>query len=308
MGVPEADGAAITPSYVHPLGPDDADPANLAHDLAGCERSPGASGTGASPDPGAAARSDGSGPPEAQLATWSPIVAAWLGPHFDGIFQAWWARNKHRAGSGDPEYHELRAIATRPAATRAGGAQERTAVSRPLREWLASVGGPEDLTAAEADDWSRVWKGLTANRIAARIPRDQVGPDVRREPLARHHRAGRAVHRRRRAAPFLTLPDGERLLTNRQKGEALVSTRLHIWFTGPPSGVPPRWYSLVADAYMAGRAHSVPQRPPLDLKQLRGGVLAPGGSGVGADGRPYEVYHLHPPTGSLLDCAGFLCG
>ena len=78
---------------------------------------------------------------------------------------------------------------------------------------------------------------------------------------------------------------------------------MHIWFTGPPAGVPPLWYTLVADAYMAGRAHSVPQRPPLDLKQLRGGVLAPARSGVGADGRPYEVYHLHPQLFVLRDTA-----
>ena len=129
MGVPDADDTSVAPVYARPLGPEEADPANMAHDLT--EARP------ARIAAAAAAVVGGQGgvevPGSAQLATWSPLVAAWMGPHVDGIFQAWWAKHKHLSGDGDPECYGLRAIAARPAGAGTANTERRTAVSVPLR-------------------------------------------------------------------------------------------------------------------------------------------------------------------------------
>ena len=85
MGVPDADATAVAPAYARPLGPDEADPANMAHDLT--EARLARAGVAATPAVGEHGHADMSG--STQLATWSPLVAAWMGPRVDGIFQAW---------------------------------------------------------------------------------------------------------------------------------------------------------------------------------------------------------------------------
>ena len=79
---------------------------------------------------------------------------------------------------------------------------------------------------------------------------------------------------------------GDILTDPTQIGLALLATRWEIWFTSPPP--PPTDNDPLLQAYMHGRAHSVPHAPPISYAYLRGCTLAAAGAGVGSDGIPYE--------------------
>ena len=62
-----------------------------------------------------------------------------------------------------------------------------------------------------------------------------------------------------------------------------------MWASAPPL---PAYGTALLDAYLVGRGAAFPALPGPDWKALVQNDLAPAVSGSGADGEPYEVYHL----------------
>ena len=229
---------------------------------------------------------------------WLPLLAQWGYSFIHGAFRRWWGRWRRQGPVQDPCQAELAALARRrdqePAAP---------APSPALQEWLASVGGPAQLSGREARHWLTVWAQLRRAERTAALPRRDAGPTVERDRLSRAVTAGRMVYRRRGTLAAVRLPDGSLTADPVATAEALLGTRQAIWFARPPEVEGDRG---VLAAYMHGRRHSVAARPDLSLPRIRGAVLAPAGSGVGADGTPYEVYHLHPHLIACLLGQGLL--
>ena len=232
-----------------------------------------------------------------EIADWNPLLAAWGMSFFNACFQEWWSKWRRRSPQSDPIAAELREIATRPAT---GG--DPVEPSEQLRQWLASVEGPEQITADDARRWLNVLVQLQLTQRRSWLPRSRAGPTIDREPPTRATCAGRAVRRQRGAAQQVQLPDGAMLTNPRDVAGALLDTRDEIWFFQPPGLADSEvWIG----AYCHGREHGIPQRPPVDLRKLRGSVQAPAGSGVGDDGVPYEALQLHPQLVACILAQGF---
>ena len=58
---------------------------------------------------------------------------------------------------------------------------------------------------------------------------------------------------------------------------------------------------------MRARSNNITQIPRASLRFLRGCILSAHGSAPGVDGRPYEIYHLHPQLFACLRQQAFLC-
>ena len=71
--------------------------------------------------------------------------------------------------------------------------------------------------------------------------------------------------------------------------DVLWRSRRGIWATAPPV---PAYGQALLGAYFRTRHAAFPSCPEPDWAELMGVVLTPDGGAPGADGEPYEVYHL----------------
>ena len=237
--------------------------------------------------------------PVPETVGWMPLLANWGQACLQGAFHRWWRKWRKRGTCPDPCYVELCQLANRPAPE----GNSAVAASDTLNRWLQEVDAPAALTAAEAKRWLNVWVKLDRAAAQAQLPRRVAGPTAARDPVQRGVEAGRAIFRKRAAVKKVVDADGQDITDPVKAAEALLDTRRHIWFSRPRND---RDATPIIAAYMAGRRADVPERPPLELGPLRGAVLQPGGSGVGADGTPYEAYHLHPQLVACLIGQAFL--
>ena len=287
FGVPRIEGPT-SPLRTHRIPrPDDTDPDDGMHGLLeGNEE-----GT---------AQSERSSPAAStEKAEWNPLLAAWGHAFVHASFRGWWVKWRRRAPAQDSIHAELCEIASR----NSGRENDTTEISPSLRQWLSSVGGPQDLTVRDAKKWLGVWRQIARANQEACLPRRHLGPTAARDPPNRATVTGRMIYGKRRSGRWIQMGDGTVLTQPAQVANALIATRRHIWFAKPRSDDEP---PPILEAYMCGRSHTAPATPPICLSRLRGAVLAFSNSGVGEDGTPYEAYHLHPQLIACLIAQGFL--
>ena len=192
-----------------------------------------------------------------------------------------------------PERAELGRIA------RSGG-NEKCEVSPTLAVWLQSMNGPPSLTPGEAQQWLGVWVSLHNAEQSHR--RASGGADTSRPPASRKTLAGKAIHNQCRAQARVVLADGTIETDKQAVGEALVETRAEIWFGRDEHRVE---VEKLLGAYARDKNPRLPESPNPGYRFLRGCILAAQGSAPGADGAPYEIYHLHPQLFAALLAQAF---
>ena len=98
------------------------------------------------------------------------------------------------------------------------------------------------------------------------------------------------------------LADGTIVTDQQAAGEALVETRAEIWFGRDEHRVE---VEKLLEAYARNKDPRLPESPNPGYRFLRGCILAAQGSAPGADGAPYEIYHLHPQLFAALLAQAF---
>ena len=179
-------------------------------------------------------------------------------------FQAWWKKWQKHGGRTDPIPRELLHIASARASL--GGEPTLAVPSDALAAWLASLGGPERLTADQAAAWLGAWYGMQRATQAAHISLREAGPTVERAPTTRANRAGRAIYGRSGALNRVTLPDGSVLERPRTRWLRRRVRRGALRGSAPPPTV-----------YGRGRCTRLHHRQPHRTKHAFPGRARPAG-------------------------------